>query len=107
MAGDPAAHRRGRPVRRASPRRRSRAPRPPTRAPRRAADRAGHYREEPVNLSYVKKADEGSRYASLGTEGLVDPDPSAPPMTAEARRERLLRALEVPDEAQTRSEERR
>ena len=54
-----------------------------------------------MNLSYVKKADEGSRYASLGTEGLVDPDPSAPPMTAEARRERLLRALEVPDEGQT------
>lgn len=54
-----------------------------------------------MNVSYLHKADEGSRYASLGTPGLAEPDPTAPVVTAASRRQRLLQALEEPDEGQT------
>lgn len=57
-----------------------------------------------MNRSYVAKADEQSRYASLGTPGVHEPDPTAPPITADSRRQRLLQALEEPDTGQSLAE---
>lgn len=54
--------------------------------------------------SYLRKADEQSRFASLGTPGVHESDPTAPPVTADSRRQRLLQALEQPDEGQTLAE---
>lgn len=54
-----------------------------------------------MNVSYLRKADEQSRFASLGTPGVHEPDPTAPPVSEDSRRQRLLQALEEPDTGQT------